>query len=180
MALINGTNGNDSLNATIGHDTINGLAGNDSLFGLAGDDILDGGTGADRMEGGDGNDTYIVDTIGDQIIEDSNPSNPYNQYFTDTVKSSITWTLSDVLESLILTGNAAINGTGNVGDNTLIGNAADNTLTGGAGNDFLAGGGGRDILNGGAGSDTYIIRDTNDTIIESANSGIDTVESFVS
>jgi Ca2+-binding RTX toxin-like protein len=76
MALINGTNGNDSLNGTNGDDTINGLAGNDSLFGLAGNDILDGGTGADRMEGGDGSDTYIVDNIGDQIIEDSNSSNP--------------------------------------------------------------------------------------------------------
>ncbi|MBD1835975.1 calcium-binding protein [Cyanobacteria bacterium FACHB-472] len=181
MALINGTNSNDSLNGTNGDDTINGLAGNDSLFGGFGYDILDGGTGADRMEGGDGNDTYIVDNIGDQIIEDSNPSNPSAQYFTDTVKSSITWTLGDGLESLTLTGNAAINGTGNASGNSLIGNDANNTLIGGAGNDFLAGGGGSDILNGGADNDTYVIRHTNDTtndtIIESANGGTDLVYS---
>ena len=180
MALINGTNGNDSLNGTNGDDTINGLAGNDSLFGLAGNDILDGGAGADRMEGGDGSDTYIVDNIGDQIIEDSNSSNPSAPYFTDTVKSSITWTLGDGLENLTLTGNANINGTGNASSNSLIGNDANNTLIGGAGNDFLAGGGGSDILNGGADNDTYVIRDTNDTIIEAANGGRDIVNSSIS
>ncbi|WP_348253207.1 calcium-binding protein [Funiculus sociatus] len=172
--------GNSAINAT-GNDLNNLIYGNsasNSLFGGFGDDLLDGGAGADRMEGGAGSDTYIVDNIGDQIIEEFR--NPSNQYDTDTVESSITWTLGGGLERLVLTGNAAINGTGNGFGNGLIGNNANNTLIGGAGDDRLAGGGGSDILDGGADNDTYFITDTNDTIIEAADGGRDTVESSVS
>jgi hypothetical protein len=41
------------------------------------------------------------------------------------------------VEKLILTGTAAINGTGNALVNTLTGNSAANTLNGGAGADTL-------------------------------------------
>jgi Ca2+-binding RTX toxin-like protein len=41
----------------------------DSLLGLDGADTLDGGAGADYLEGGAGNDTYIIDNIGDVIVE---------------------------------------------------------------------------------------------------------------
>ncbi|MBD1836598.1 calcium-binding protein [Cyanobacteria bacterium FACHB-472] len=172
--------GNSAINGT-GNDLNNQIYGNsasNSLFGGFGDDLLDGGVGADRMEGGAGSDTYIVDNIGDQIIEEFR--NPSNLYDTDTVESSITWTLGGGLERLVLTGNAAINGTGNNFGNGLTGNNANNTLIGGAGNDRLVGGGGSDILDGGADNDTYIISDTTDTIIEAADGGTDTVESSVS
>ena len=172
--------GNSAINGT-GNDLNNLIYGNsasNSLFGGFGDDLLDGGAGADRMEGGNGSDTYIVDNIGDQIIEQF--SNPSNQYDSDIVESSITWTLGAGLERLYLTGNAAINGTGNGLANGLGGNNANNTLIGGAGDDRLGGGGGSDILDGGADNDTYYITDNNDTIIEAADGGIDTVESSVS
>ncbi|MBD1904482.1 calcium-binding protein [Trichocoleus sp. FACHB-6] len=172
--------GNSAINGT-GNDLNNQIYGNsasNALFGGFGDDLLDGGAGADRMEGGAGSDTYIVDNIGDQIIEQF--SNPSNQYDSDIVESSITWTLGAGLERLYLTGNAAINGTGNGLANGLGGNNANNTLIGGAGDDRLGGGGGSDILDGGADNDTYYITDNNDTIIEAADGGIDTVESSVS
>ena len=54
---------------------------------------------------------------------------------TDSVNASVTYTLSDNVENLTLTGTSAINGTGNASDNVLTGNSGANSLTGGAGND---------------------------------------------
>jgi Ca2+-binding RTX toxin-like protein len=73
----------------------------------------------------------------------------------DTVKSAITYTLGNNVENLILTGDAAINGTGNALDNTIIGNKANNVLTGMAGNDtyyFESSGGNDTIIESGADS----------------------------
>jgi Ca2+-binding RTX toxin-like protein len=206
MATKNGTNGNDLLNGTDEFDILNGLEGNDTLFGGEGNDTLDGGTGSDILYGGNGYDIYIVDDVGDQIIEISDPNNAE----TDTVKSSITWMLGDNLENLWLTGNAAINGTGNDLDNYIWGNDADNSLFGGGGNDILRGDGGNDSLDGGAGNDilsggvgnnylnggtgsdylsggsgndTYIVDDVGDEIVEATvlpNEDTDTVFSSVS
>jgi Ca2+-binding RTX toxin-like protein len=75
---------------------------------------------------------------------------------TDVVQSSVSHALSDNVENLILTGTAAINGSGNALGNTLTGNAAANVLNGSAGNDILIGGAGNDMLIGGAGNDTFI------------------------
>ncbi|MED5461997.1 MAG: hypothetical protein VYC03_05205, partial [Pseudomonadota bacterium] len=68
---------------------------------------------------------------------------------------------------------------GGSGDDVLTGNIGDDTLEGGAGHDFLSGGAGSDMLEGGDGNDTYSISETdlNDTVIERANGGIDTVYS---
>ncbi|MCA3494379.1 MAG: hypothetical protein IOC85_12875, partial [Rhodobacter sp.] len=139
-----------------------------------------GGGGADTMTGGAGDDIYITDG-GDTITEAANEG-------TDTVQSSVTLTLGTNLETLILTGTAAINGTGNAGANTLTGNAAANllaggdgndTLSGGAGNDTLDGGTGVDALIGGAGDDLYVVDAAGDGVTEALNEGTDTVQSAV-
>jgi beta propeller repeat protein len=54
---------------------------------------------------------------------------------TDTIQSSTTFTLPAGVENLQLIGTAAINGTGNTGDNIFTGNRANNILAGGNGND---------------------------------------------
>ena len=54
---------------TEGHDVLIGTSGHDILFGRGGDDFLDGRGGADIMIGGKGNDTYVVDNIGDRVVE---------------------------------------------------------------------------------------------------------------
>lgn len=146
LSAIRGTNGADNLVGGAGNDQMFGLGGNDTLTGGAGMDTLDGGTGSDRMAGGQDNDTYFVDASTDTIVEVANEG-------WDTVKSSITFTLSNNVESLVLLGDGDVNGTGNSLDNALQGNAGKNLLSGGAGNDDLDGGAGSDTLDGGAGSD---------------------------
>ncbi|MFM6097814.1 MAG: lectin-like protein [Dolichospermum sp.] len=71
-----------------------------------------------------------------------------------------------------------INGTN--GNDNLIGTNGNDILNGFAGNDTLNGGAGIDTLNGGTDNDIYIVDSTTDTITESANAGIDTIQSSVS
>jgi len=142
------------------------------LTGGAGNDILNGGAGGDTMTGGTGDDLYVVDNTADKITENANEG-------TDTVQSSITYTLGANLENLTLTGTTAINGTGNALDNILTGNSAANTLTGGAGNDRLDGKAGADKMLGGVGNDNYVVDVSTDVITENANEGSDTVESSI-
>ncbi len=159
--IINGTEGDDTLIGGDGDDIINGFAGND---------LLNGGAGADTMTGGTGNDTYVVDNVGDIVIEKPNEG-------TDTVESSITYSLTANVERLFLTGVAAINGTGNILNNLIVGNAGKNILDGGDGNDTLTGGGGADTLKGGAGDDTYEIDPNNAAGIRIEDSaGTDTIK----
>lgn len=174
---------NDTITGSAGDDHIQGGAGVDTLNGGAGDDLLDGGTGADIMKGNAGNDTYIVDDAGDQVVELAAEG-------TDTVLSSVTYTISDPdVENLTLTGTAAIDGTGNASANVLTGNSAANRLDGGAGNDTLYGGAGNDILLGGSGGNDTLVgglgndyqngQDGDDTYIFQRGDGSDTVEDFV-
>jgi Ca2+-binding RTX toxin-like protein len=140
-SAINGT-GNASDNVLVGN------TGNNTLTGAAGNDTLDGGAGTDTLVGGTGNDIYYVDATTDVVTEQANEG-------TDTVMSSVTWTLGANVENLTFTGTAAVNGTGNALDNVLTGNGGSNNLSGGVGNDTLDGGAGNDTLNGGAGADAY-------------------------
>ena len=174
--ILTGNAGNDTLDGYDGNDTLSGNAGNDTLIGDVGNDILNGGIGADIMKGGDGSDTYTVDNVGDKVSETNAVASTGG---TDTVNSSISYTLTANVENLSLTGTAALNGIGNVLNNTLTGNAAANTLSSGAGNDTLNGGLGSDTLVGGLGNDLYIVDNSGDVVTENASSGADTVNSSI-
>lgn len=155
-----GTNGDDTMGDgyTSGMYTIGN--GNDQIAALGGNDVIDGGLGADRMDGGAGDDTYYVDNVGDNVIEEDGNG-------TDTVISSINAVLANNVEVLELTGAARV-GTGNALDNTIIGTSGDDTLDGAAGADMLAGGDGNDWYEvdnvNDVVSDGGVVGSSNDTI----------------
>jgi Ca2+-binding RTX toxin-like protein len=164
LPVVTGTAGADTLTAGASSTILQGLGGNDILNGGAGDDVLDGGAGQDQMSGGAGNDRYIVDDVGDQVIEAPNDG-------ADTVETPLSYALGANIENLTLTGTAAASLTGNALANALTGNSAANTLDGGAGADTLA---------GGAGDDVYQVDDVGDQVVEAAGDGVDSVQSQVS
>ncbi len=166
----------------IGSSFADNLTGNSTyniLDGRAGNDVLRGWSGADTMIGGPGNDTMYVENTRDAVIEKPNEG-------SDTVSSTITYTLPINVEKLILTGTTGINGTGNELANVITGNGAANqlngqagndTLDGGAGNDALTGWSGADTMIGGAGNDLYFVENVGDVVTEILSQGIDTVSS---
>ena len=138
-------------------DFLSGSAGNDQLLGQAGNDTMNGGLG---------DDFYTVDSSADITTEALNSGN-------DTVSASIGYTLADNVENLTLTGNYAIDGTGNSLNNIITGNAENNYLYAGdgadevngqAGNDYLYGQAGDDLLSGGKGKD-WLVGDLGDDIL---------------
>ena len=158
MAKRTGTSAADKLLGTNSSDILLGLAGNDRLEGRGGNDVLDGGVGLDLLIGGAGNDTYLIDDA--REIKKSTADAGI-----DTVKSTVTYTLSLEQENLTLLGSKALNGTGNANANVITGNAVNNKLTGGAGNDTLNGGNGNDTLTGGDGDDRLLGGAGNDTLV---------------
>lgn len=174
------------------------------LIGSGYDNILDGRGGADFMRGGTGNDTYFVDNVGDVVQEID-----WRNDGTDTVRSSISFDLSDptkaigFIEKLVLLGTGNSNGTGNGLDNVVTGNAGNNvlngnggndqlvgrdgddTLLGGDGEDRLMGGNGADVLDGGAGVDRAVYGDataglTADLRVAANNTGIAAGDTYLS
>ena len=201
VAPINGV-GNALENVISGNrknNYLEGMAGNDTLLGHDGNDLLDGGAGDDTMDGGQGDDTYIVESLGDVIVEQADSG-------MDTVVTIFDTLLQANVENLTLAiGSLAVTGLGNELSNTITGNQNDNVLDGGVdGNDVLFGGAGNDILriaeagvlygdegddtliagngdntldggtgadlmDGGQGSDIYIVDNVGDVASEAAN-----------
>ena len=189
--LITGNSGANILAGGEGNDTLLGQSGNDTLIGGIGHDRLDGGAGADLMEGGGGDDVYIVNHVGDVVLE-------ANDEGVDLVQSSIGFTLGLALENLLLTGAGPNSGTGNTLGNIITGNSAANTLSGFEGDDALNGGGGNDTLDGGEGNDTldggggvdwayggfgddlFVIATSGDMAFENVDEGHDVVRAAIS
>ncbi|WP_162148510.1 polysaccharide lyase family 7 protein [Asticcacaulis sp. AC402] len=162
---LNGGIASDLLSGDGGNDIVNGNGGTDSLYGGDGDDWLNGGNEADSLWGGSGNDTYLVDHTDDRITENSDPDGGM-----DKVLATVTYTLADDVETLVLMGSGDIHATGNSQDNALFGNAGANRMEGGPGADTMRGGGGHD---------TYVVDAATDNVIELASSGKDLVISYV-
>ncbi len=156
-----GLDGNDTISGGGGDDTIEGNDGDDALFGDTGNDWLDGGVGIDVMTGGDGNDSYVVDTPLDTVIELPGGG-------IDTVYAASDYTLGAEVENLVLTQAAA--GTGN---------ELDNQITGSDGADVIDGAAGVDQMAGGLGDDSYAVDNEGDVVTELPGGGYDTVYASV-
>jgi len=166
-----------TINWTLGSNTeVLILSGNDAISGVgnarpnvitgnANANLLDGGGAADVLIGGAGDDTYVVDAAGDLTIELASEG-------ADTVISSVTRTLGANLEHLFLSGQAAVNATGNWLNNWLRGNDASNQLTGGDGNDSLWGAKGSDQLLGGHGIDILQGGEGDDALTDLTGAGL--------
>jgi Ca2+-binding RTX toxin-like protein len=137
--------------AGVGNELANVIIGNDQA------NQIGGGLGADKMAGGKGADTYDVDNAGDVVTELAGGG-------TDTVFSTINYTLTAEAENLTIVG-AGARGTGN---------AAANVMRGSDGSDTLDGKGGADDLDGRASNDTLIVDNLGDKTSDSAD-GIDLV-----
>ncbi|MEP7302235.1 MAG: M10 family metallopeptidase C-terminal domain-containing protein [Caldimonas sp.] len=163
LLTVDGAGGNDVINGASGDDVLFGGTGNDRLTGNLGNDLLDGGAGADSLSGGQGNDIYRVDDPGDVLTESAGAG-------SDSVESSVNWSLAANFEHLKLTGSADIDATGNALGNLIEGNSGNNVLDGRAG---------ADLLSGGSGNDTYVVDNVFDLVDESPGGGIDLVQTSV-
>jgi Ca2+-binding RTX toxin-like protein len=183
VAALAGYDTKQAFHGGSGNDFVVGGALADSLFGDsgtggAGNDSLDGGIGADSLAGEAGNDIYLVDNLGDQVIEGTGGG-------TDEIRSTVA--LAKAPNKI--TGMAAADTlSGAAGDDTLIGDASSDNLRGGDGNDSLNGGIGNDTLDGVAGNDTmtggvgndiYLVDSLADQIIEGSGGGTDEIHSTV-
>jgi Ca2+-binding RTX toxin-like protein len=183
----------------IGNSLANEIIGNN------GQNILDGGGGADLLRGGGGDDQYVVSlqgnvTIGaspsganlgdlgntylhtdapDVVAENSNGgtdtiwvpftgSTSAHSWFDYTLLKGSTFSSGQVerLGVYDRTSVYAVNLQGDVLNNQIFGNEGVNILDGWTGADVLSGYGGDDI---------YFVDDRNDSIVESAGGGYDTV-----
>lgn len=137
MAVIIGTDNDDTLSGQGQKDIIFGKNGNDRLIGNLGNDTLFGGNGDDYLEG---------DPWGG-----SDRDSLFGDNGNDTLRG--------------FGGDDYLNG-GN-GNDTLYGDLGNDKLVGGNGNDFLdptgigfRGEGEIDVLTGGSGADTFLLKST--------------------
>ncbi|WP_223216571.1 calcium-binding protein [Rhizobium mesosinicum] len=167
MVFALGSNGNDHVEVSdANYAAIVTGAGDDYIkaSGFAGSAYLDAGAGADTMVGGSEIDTYVVDDVGDQVIELGGSFR-----FGDAVVTSLsTYTLGANIENLSLTDGDA-SGYGNELDNNITGSSGNNVIDGRAGNNYLFGEEGNDkflvtsdssrnSVFGGTGDDTLVYK----------------------
>jgi len=190
---IYGYGGKDKIYGDNGTDLLYGGNHDDTLYGGAGMDHLDGGTGKDKMYGEGGDDSYVVDSVYDVVVEYANWGNDFIIcaspvfYMPDHIESLYmeTGTLNSTIYTPIYLGNKAVNIWENNGQNTIYGADGNDNLGGAGGsdlligvygNDRLIGGNGSDSLRGGPGSDIFDY----DVVIHSPVGARDIIQDFKS
>ncbi|RZJ43525.1 MAG: hypothetical protein EON86_05055, partial [Brevundimonas sp.] len=146
-------------NGNVLNNIINGGIGEDILRGRGGNDTLNGGAGIDTAD-------YAFATSGVYARLDLQRAFNDGEGGTDSF-TSIEALSGSAFDDLLV---------GSSGDDVLDGWLGRDVLIGGAGDDTLIGGQGvANELHGGLGDDLYVL-EANDTIIELAGQGRDTIE----
>ncbi|GLZ23103.1 hypothetical protein Bpla01_66320 [Burkholderia plantarii] len=157
-----------------GNQEILGNAGHDTLIAGSGNDTLGSGTGAATMIGGTGNDEFIVSHADDVVIAQAGG--------IDSIQTSISYTASANVQSMVGISSASIELSGSVGNQIITAEFGKDTLVAGSGDDTLVAGAQStaDTMIGGAGNDTFVIDSTADLVIAQGGGSINTVQSSVS
>ena len=198
--LIGNANDNTIIGG-IGNDTLDGWDGTDTLIGGVGDDTyyINDITDIIVENADEGNDTVYIDneslTYGDIRSLYNYFEHIENVYLNDELVNIIPPSVlngtegDDIINGTIVDdeingfgGNDILNGlddsdilNGGDGDDELNGGAGNDTLNGGEGNDTLDGGTGADAMTGGNGNDIYHLDNAEDTYLELAGGGNDTL-----
>ncbi|MGO4389387.1 calcium-binding protein [Microvirga sp. 2YAF29] len=154
----------EGFDTLINIENIRSGSGRDRLTGNNVANVLDGGGGVDVLIGYGGDDTYVVDTSLDEVIELENQG-------IDQVLTTASYKLSDNIEVLRAQGSDHISLTGNRASNRIFGNDGNNQLDGGAG---------ADEMHGGRGDDTYLVENAFDLVFEMPGEGRDQIMTTVS
>lgn len=148
------------------------IHGSISLGG--GEDKYDGRGGrvSGVIAGGLEDDTYILGSKNDFVVESD------NEGYNDTIVTNFSYSLANnvYVEHLYLSGKGNFNLHGNDSSNVMGGNSGSNKLFGEAGYDILSGGRGKDFLEGGEGTDIFVFKARQDReIVTDFVDGIDKI-----
>jgi serralysin len=180
--VITGNAGNNVLDGKAGIDVLNGGEGSDIyLIGLSTDHAAaeirdDGSSGIDEVRFAATRSGSLTLFAGDSGIErvvigTGNGTTP-----VQTATTALNIDASQVLNALILIGNAGANSLmGTVFNDSLDGGSGNDQLMGAWGDDILLGRLGNDTLTGGAGRDIFVFNST-----LNARTNMDTIVDFVS
>jgi Ca2+-binding RTX toxin-like protein len=121
--------------------TRSGTTSSEAVYGGDTADYIDGKGGADVLIGGRGDDTYVVDSSNDRVLENVGAG------IDKVLLKAGSYAMSANVENLTvgLTTGASVEG-----------NAAANIIAGGDGADTIEGGAGADLLTGGKAADTFV------------------------
>ncbi|MFM7084743.1 MAG: DUF4347 domain-containing protein, partial [Hyphomicrobium sp.] len=207
LAVLIGTEGNDSIHGTSADDTILALGGRDIIWGGAGNDFILGGDGRDTLiggiggdiqDGGEGADLYLVASsahfVGDYLYDTGTlPTDIDELRFTSAIAGqtlTLTAATLTAIERIVIGtgGGLAANTTAKTAlninaqavayDLSITGNSGKNRLTAGLANDKIIGFVGADTVNGGKGFDTIILNATSTDLNAATNTQISQIEAI--
>jgi Ca2+-binding RTX toxin-like protein len=184
---LTGTSGANIINGGAGNDTIDGVGGADTIHGDAGDDILTSSGSNNFIFGDDGNDTVFAGLGTPETLDGGNGIDTLN-----TTSFGSNYTVNLASGTTNFSGESFTNFENLVsgaGNDTLVGTPGNNVIDGGGGTDYLIGFAGDDTLigggvaavgqgntlQGGLGNDTYVVSVREDSTLEFAEEGYDTV-----
>ena len=130
--------------------------------------------------GGTGNDTYVVDSAGDVVVEAAGEG-------TDRVYAYVNYTLGANVENLTLSSarrpagpatTSTMSSTATATPTPCPDSPATTPCTGMTATIPLDGGAGNDTMAGGTGDDTYVVDSAGDVVSEAAGAGTDTVNAY--